>query len=191
MSTANSDAGSLPCHESSPDTTKTPLWMSLYVQSVTAPAVNEHTLTSVPSVNNPCPLRVMGDNSEFWVNDTREPLTFMFPETLDLEGQFVLYFNLLHTGCKQHPEDRYDDDDDDDDVADTTLQVVFFDDKEAFKDWADTDYVWGTRVYFHLDILQTNAWLFDAMISAETWLKDASALDAAEPYTNFSSFFLP
>jgi hypothetical protein len=29
------------------------------------------------------------------------------------------------------------------------------------------------------------------MISAETWLKDASALDAAEPYTNFSSFFLP
>jgi hypothetical protein len=29
------------------------------------------------------------------------------------------------------------------------------------------------------------------MISAETRLKDASALDAAEPYTNFSSFFLP
>jgi hypothetical protein len=35
------------------------------------------------------------------------------------------------------------------------------------------------------------AWLFDAMISAKTQLKDASALIAAEPYTNFSSFFLP
>lgn len=34
------------------------------------------------------------------------------------------------------------------------------------------------------------AWLFDAMISAETRLKDVGALDEAET-TNFRSFFLP
>ncbi|KAG2124102.1 hypothetical protein BD769DRAFT_1359057 [Suillus cothurnatus] len=75
--------------------------MSLYVQSVTAPAVNEHTLTSVPSVNNPRPLRVMGDNAEYWVNDGGEPFTFKFPATLDLQGQFDRsgpYFNLPRTG---------------------------------------------------------------------------------------------
>jgi hypothetical protein len=72
--------------------------MSLYVQSVTAPAVNEQTLTSVPSVNNPRPLRVMGDNAEYWVNDAGEPFTFKFPAILDFEGQFSPYFNLPRTG---------------------------------------------------------------------------------------------
>ncbi|KAG2119965.1 hypothetical protein BD769DRAFT_1362081 [Suillus cothurnatus] len=77
--------------------------MSLYIQYVTAPAVNEDTLTSVPSVNNPRPLRVMGDNAEYWVNDAGEPFTFKFPATLDLEGQFDCsgpYFNLPHTGVR-------------------------------------------------------------------------------------------
>ncbi|KAG2142126.1 hypothetical protein BD769DRAFT_1662256 [Suillus cothurnatus] len=101
MPTSNSEDGSCPSRESSPDTAKTPLWMSLYVQSVTAPAVNGDTLTSVPSVNNPRPLRVMGDNAEYWVNDAGEPFTFKFPATLDLEGQFDRsgpYFNLPRTG---------------------------------------------------------------------------------------------
>jgi len=35
------------------------------------------------------------------------------------------------------------------------------------------------------------AWLFDAMISAETRLKDAGAFDEAETSTNFRSFFIP
>ncbi|KAL5529573.1 hypothetical protein ACEPAG_5558 [Sanghuangporus baumii] len=34
---------------------------------------------------------------------------------------------------------------DDEDVADTTLQLVFFDGEEAFKDWTDTDSVYGAR----------------------------------------------
>ncbi|KAF9227762.1 hypothetical protein BS17DRAFT_746546 [Gyrodon lividus] len=34
---------------------------------------------------------------------------------------------------------------DDEDVADTTLQLVFFDGEEAFRDWTDTDSVYGAR----------------------------------------------
>ncbi|KAG1775892.1 hypothetical protein EV702DRAFT_1198798 [Suillus placidus] len=80
---------------------KTPLWMSLYVASVTSPAVNENTISSVPNTNNPRPLRVMGDNAEYWVNDAGEAFTFKFPATVDLDGQFDRtgpYFNL--------PQDR-------------------------------------------------------------------------------------
>ncbi|KAK7034077.1 hypothetical protein VNI00_012508 [Paramarasmius palmivorus] len=33
----------------------------------------------------------------------------------------------------------------DEDVADTTLQLVFFDGEEAFKDWTDTDSIYGAR----------------------------------------------
>jgi hypothetical protein len=54
--------------------------------------------------------------------------------------------NPLLDQRKQRFEDGYDDgDDDDDDVADTTLQLVFFDGEEAFKDWTDTDSVYGAR----------------------------------------------
>jgi len=38
-----------------------------------------------------------------------------------------------------------DGDEEDDDVADTTLQLVFFDGEEAFKDWTDTDSIYGAR----------------------------------------------
>lgn len=132
---------------------------------------------------------------------------------------------------KQRLEDGYDDEDED--VADTTLQLVFFDGEEAFKDWTDTDSVYGARhlagkwsttyivpnskrrLLGHasltelstiehiilLDLLGApnptirsyfidTAWLFDAMVSAETRLKDVGALDEAET-TNFRSFFLP
>ena len=34
---------------------------------------------------------------------------------------------------------------DDDDVAETTLQLVFFDGEEAFKDWTATDSIYGAR----------------------------------------------
>jgi hypothetical protein len=83
---------------------KTPLWMSLYVASVTSLAVNENTLSSVPSTNNPRPLRVMGDNAEYWVNDGGEAFTFKFPATVDLNGQFDRtgpYFNLPCTGVSK------------------------------------------------------------------------------------------
>ncbi|KAG2100209.1 uncharacterized protein F5147DRAFT_710991 [Suillus discolor] len=132
---------------------------------------------------------------------------------------------------KQRLEEGYDDDED---VADTTLQLVFFDGEEAFKDWTDTDSVYGARhlagkwsttyiapnskrrLLGHasltelstiehiilLDLLGApnptirsyfidTAWLFDAMVSAETRLKDVGALDEAETSTNFRSFFLP
>lgn len=106
MSTPNSDSDSYPSRAATPDEGKTPMWMSLYVQSVTTPAVNENTLTGVPSANNPRPLRVMGDNAEYWVNDGGEPFTFKFPATLDLEGQFDHsgpYFNLPRTGVSASP----------------------------------------------------------------------------------------
>lgn len=35
---------------------------------------------------------------------------------------------------------------DDEDVAETTLQLVFFDGEEAFKDWTDTDSIYGARL---------------------------------------------
>lgn len=38
-----------------------------------------------------------------------------------------------------------EDDDEDEDLVDTTLQLVFFDGEEAFKDWTDTDSIYGAR----------------------------------------------
>lgn len=42
-------------------------------------------------------------------------------------------------------EDEDDDEDEDEDLADTTLQLVFFDGEEAFKDWTATDSIYGAR----------------------------------------------
>lgn len=100
MSTSDESTTSTSPHAVT-DSVKTPLWMSLYVACVTPPAVNEHTISSVPSTNNPRPLRVMGDNAEYWVNDAGEAFTFKFPATIDLDGQFDQtgpYFNLPRTG---------------------------------------------------------------------------------------------
>ncbi|KAG1791127.1 hypothetical protein EV424DRAFT_1549463 [Suillus variegatus] len=83
------------------DTVRSPLWMSLYVLSTASGAVNENTVSSVPAANNPCPLRNMGDNAEYWVNDNRKAFTFKFPATIDLNGQYNRtgpYFNLPRTG---------------------------------------------------------------------------------------------
>lgn len=38
-----------------------------------------------------------------------------------------------------------EDDDGDEDIEDMTLQLVFFDGEEAFKDWTDTDSIYGAR----------------------------------------------
>lgn len=83
------------------DTVRSPLWMSLYVLSTASGAVNENTVSSVPAANNPCPLRNMGDNAEYWVNDSRKAFTFKFPATIDLNSQYDRtgpYFNLPRTG---------------------------------------------------------------------------------------------
>ena len=45
----------------------------------------------------------------------------------------------------QRLNDGEDDDDVDDDIMDTTLQFVFFDGEEAFKDWTATDSIYGAR----------------------------------------------
>lgn len=37
---------------------------------------------------------------------------------------------------------------DDDDIADTTLQLIFFDGEEAFKEWTNTDSIYGARWVF-------------------------------------------
>lgn len=43
-------------------------------------------------------------------------------------------------------EERLEDgEEDDEDVAETTLQLVFFDGEEAFKDWTATDSIYGAR----------------------------------------------
>lgn len=34
---------------------------------------------------------------------------------------------------------------DDEDIAETTLQLIFFDGEEAFKEWTDTDSIYGAR----------------------------------------------
>ena len=38
-----------------------------------------------------------------------------------------------------------DGEEDDEDIAETTLQLVFFDGEEAFKEWSDTDSIYGAR----------------------------------------------
>lgn len=38
-----------------------------------------------------------------------------------------------------------DADEDEDEALHTTLQLIFFDGEEAFKDWTDTDSIYGAR----------------------------------------------
>ena len=53
---------------------------------------------------------------------------------------------LLNARAQRVTESLEDEEDDDGYVAaDTTLQLVFFDGEEAFKDWTDTDSVYGAR----------------------------------------------
>jgi len=45
---------------------------------------------------------------------------------------------------------RLNQEDDDDGVGGLTLQLVFFDGEEAFKEWSDTDSIYGSRSWFLL-----------------------------------------
>ena len=49
-----------------------------------------------------------------------------------------------------------DGEEDDEDVAETTLQLVFFDGEEAFKEWSDTDSIYGARyvILFTLKLIK-------------------------------------
>jgi glutaminyl-peptide cyclotransferase len=127
------------------------------------------------------------------------------------------------------------DEEEDEDVADTTLQLVFFDGEEAFKDWTAKDSIYGARHLAQkwastyvlpdhrrrllapqmtelsgvehlilLDLLGAKRplirsyfadthWLFDAMASTETRLREAGLLhspnEKVKP-TEGDSFFL-
>lgn len=52
---------------------------------------------------------------------------------------------------------------DDEDVAETTLQLVFFDGEEAFKDWTATDSIYGAR-YVILSRFRQRLWLINVDI---------------------------
>lgn len=52
---------------------------------------------------------------------------------------------LLHARAKRLAAQSDSIDDDDDEFADVTLQLIFFDGEEAFKDWTDTDSIYGAR----------------------------------------------
>lgn len=52
---------------------------------------------------------------------------------------------------------------DDEDVAETTLQLVFFDGEEAFKDWTATDSIYGAR-YVILSRFRQCLWLINVDI---------------------------
>ena len=51
---------------------------------------------------------------------------------------------LLNARAKRVEDDELGPDEDED-VAETTLQLVFFDGEEAFKDWTATDSIYGAR----------------------------------------------
>ena len=51
---------------------------------------------------------------------------------------------LLNRRAEQVEDGEFDDED----VADTTLQLVFFDGEEAFKQWTASDSVYGARCDF-------------------------------------------
>jgi len=136
---------------------------------------------------------------------------------------------LLDARARRIEDDELDPDEDED-VADTTLELIFFDGEEAFKQWTNTDSIYGARhlaetwatAYLsphpkrrllsasspitqlstieHLILLDLlgaanprvrsyfpdTAWLFDALVDAETRLRTAGILDAA---TLGESFF--
>ncbi|CAL1707536.1 unnamed protein product [Somion occarium] len=74
------------------------------------------------------------ENQFVGATDSAAPCAFL----LDLAETL----NPLLDKRKQRLEDG---EEDDEDVAETTLQLVFFDGEEAFKDWTNTDSIYGAR----------------------------------------------
>jgi glutaminyl-peptide cyclotransferase len=66
--------------------------------------------------------------------DSAAPVAFM----LDLAAALDPLLDARHARFEDGEET-------DDDVADTTLQLVFFDGEEAFKDWTARDSIYGAR----------------------------------------------
>ena len=52
---------------------------------------------------------------------------------------------LLDRRMARLADEDDDMDDEDEDLVETTLQLVFFDGEEAFKDWTDVDSIYGAR----------------------------------------------
>lgn len=61
--------------------------------------------------------------------------------------------NPLLDQRKERLDNDEEDEEDDEDVADTTLQLVFFDGEEAFKDWTHTDSIYGARYVVPITML--------------------------------------
>ncbi|KAI0333587.1 hypothetical protein GY45DRAFT_1244718 [Cubamyces sp. BRFM 1775] len=82
----------------------------------------------------PTPRRTSRTTDFVGATDSAAPCAFMLDlaETLD---------PLLN----ERQERLENGEEDDDDVAETTLQLVFFDGEEAFKDWTATDSIYGAR----------------------------------------------
>ena len=55
---------------------------------------------------------------------------------------------------------------DNEDVAETTLQLVFFDGEEAFKDWTATDSIYGAR-YASTRFLSTYMYSYSQTLGSE------------------------
>jgi glutaminyl-peptide cyclotransferase len=67
-------------------------------------------------------------------------------------------------------QDRLEDGtEDDEDVAETTLQLVFFDGEEAFKDWTHTDSVYGARYLNHTNVVNMQLKIRVLRHLAERW----------------------
>ncbi|KIP10852.1 hypothetical protein PHLGIDRAFT_183783 [Phlebiopsis gigantea 11061_1 CR5-6] len=77
------------------------------------------------------------DNQFLGATDSAAPCAFM----LDLAETL----NPLLDARLEKLKNEEEDDDVDEDLLDTTLQLVFFDGEEAFKDWTATDSIYGAR----------------------------------------------
>ena len=73
---------------------------------------------------------------------------------------------------------------DDEDVAETTLQLVFFDGEEAFKDWTATDSIYGARYVHSIGVS------ISVLIAADTW-QASGPRHTLHPTRNDGSYLLP
>ncbi|KAG2064562.1 hypothetical protein BDR04DRAFT_1162432 [Suillus decipiens] len=75
--------------------------MSLSILFNIPPTMNNDTISRILAANNPQPLRGIGDNADYWVNDAGEIFTFKFPVSIDLGSEFDrsgAYINLPYAG---------------------------------------------------------------------------------------------
>ena len=79
---------------------------------------------------------------------------------LDLAEALDPLLNERHARLENGEED-------DEDVAETTLQLVFFDGEEAFKDWTATDSIYGAR--YVLPVNSACACIYQCRHLAQKW----------------------